>query len=878
MAVMKSTIRFRRLVMTVLALAGAAAADEVFEAERLEREVLVMAADDPVALDFGPGGRVYFIERAGGIKVWEPRSRGVTRVGRVPSLTEADAGCLGLALAPDFASTGHLYLLYVPERGVRELRVARFTVRDDRLVEGSERVLLAIPLEGGDRPAHCGGGLTFDAAGHLLVGTGDNSPPQDVPAVHPTETGRDSRRTAANSRDLRGKILRLTPTADGGYTVPDGNMFRDPADGRPEIFAMGVRNPFRIAVDAATGWVVWGDVGGNVDPALDLGPEGYDELNLAKAPGFFGWPFASGPNAPWRSFDPATNRPQGDWFDPAHPRNESPANTGLTVLPASVPALLWYPTSGSAEWPVLGSGGRSVTGGPVYRFDRFAGSDVRLPQAFDGALLWGEWMRNFLAVARLSPEGTLTAVERLMPDTIFRKPSDLRLGPDGALYVAEYGDAWAGNATGQITRVVYRRGNRPPRAVAAASVSAGPAPLRVDFDARGSVDPDRADAEALSFAWDFGDGATARGATPAHEFPTAGRYTVALTVRDSQGAEGTARLVVAVGNTPPTVRFAEPADGGFFDFGSPIAWRLEAADAEDGTLGAETVSVQMERRDRASGEDEASAFPGLGLMRAGTCFSCHRTADASAGPPYTEVARKYAADPDARDRLAGAIIRGGAGVWGQIPMPPHPQHTEAETRLMVDWILSLAARQSRRLPAGTAGTVTVDRPSDSWGTFANGVIVLTAAATDAGTAEAAPLTAESRIVLRTRRQLAAAFDRSALTTTQHNLETGMVARTRAGGWILFERVRLTGVSAVDVQLRRTSSAPATLEMRAGGPDGPLLAGAAVPATAPGADRGSPALSLRLSLPETMTDEPVDVCFRLTGDPDAVCDLEWVEFR
>ena len=865
------------LVAAALAAGNAAAADEAFDPERLEREVLVAAADDPVALDFGRGGEVYFIERAGGVKSWDPRSRGVTQVGRVPSLTEADAGCLGLALAPDFATTGHFYLLYVPERGAPELRVARFTIRDGRLVDGSERVLLAIPLEGGRRPAHCGGGLALDAAGNLLVGTGDNSPPQDVPAVHPTEAPRDSRRTAANSQDLRGKLLRLTPTPEGGYTVPAGNMFRDPAEGRPEIFVMGTRNPYRVSVDPTTGWVVWGDVGGNVDPALDLGPEGYEELNLAKAPGFFGWPFCSGPNLPWRSFDPKTNRPRGDWFDPARPHNDSPANTGLQTLPASVPALLWYPTSPSAEWPQLGSGGRSVTGGPVYRFDRFAGSEIRLPRAFDGAMLWGEWMRNFLAVARLSADGALLGVERLMPETVFRKPSDLRLGPDGALYVAEYGDAWAGNSTGQITRVVYRRGNRAPRAVAAAGTVAGPLPLRVEFDAGASTDPDRSDRERLSFAWDFRDGTTGQGATATHEFKAPGRYAVELTVRDPQGAEARSTLVVDVGNTPPAIRFAEPADGGFFEFGTPITYRLEANDAEDGALGAEKLSVQLERRDRVSGEDEASTFPGLPLMRAGTCFSCHRAADASAGPAYVEVARKYAADPAARDRLADKILRGGAGVWGEIPMPPHPQHTAEQSRLMVDWILSLASRQTRRLPGGATGTATVDPPPGEWESFANGVVLLTAAATDAGTAEAPPLTTESRIVLRTRRQLAAAFDRAEGTTTQHNLETGLIARTRAGGWIAFERVRLAGVAAVQVQLRQTTGGPAGLELRAGSPDGPLLAKADVPSTTSG-DRRRPALSLPLTVPETQATAPVDVVIRLTGDPAAVCDLEWVEFR
>lgn len=853
------------------------AADESFDPSRLEREVLVAAADDPIALDFDADGSVYFVERTGGMKRRDAATRAVEIVGRVPSLAKSDAGCLGFVLAPDFAATGHVYLLYVPEHGAPELRVSRFTVRDRRLVDGSEKGLLAIPLQGGDGPAHCGGGLAWDTAGNLLVGTGDNSPPQDVPAVHPEDASRDSRRTAANSQDLRGKILRIKPAPEGGYTVPEGNMFADSAAGRPEVFVMGARNPFRISVDPPTGWVVWGDVGGNVDPALDLGPEGYDELNLTKGPGFYGWPFCSGPNEPWRSFEPRSHRPRGEWFDPARPVNDSPANTGVKSLPASVPALLWYPTSASAEWPQLGSGGRSVTSGPIYRFDRYAGSDIRLPRAFDGALLWGEWMRNFLAVARLSPDGALLGVERFMPETVIRKPSDLRLGADGALYIAEYGDAWAGNATGQITRIVYRRGNRAPRPAVVANALAGPAPLRVAFDAGATSDPDEADRAALAFAWDFADGGTGDGAETTHVFEQPGRYTVTLTVRDPAGAEGRATLVIDVGNTPPVVRFVEPADGGFFEYGTPIAYRVEASDAEDGPLGDEKLSLQIERRDRFRVADEAAVFPGLGLMRAGTCFSCHRAAEASAGPAYAEIARRYANDATARETLAHKILRGGAGVWSEIPMPPHPQHTADQARLMVDWILSLASRESRSLPRGAAGSVTVDPPTREWGAFSNGVVVLTATATDAGTAEAPPLSAEAPLVLRTRRQMAAAFDSADGATTQHNLETGLVARVRSGGWIAFDHIRLGEITEVRVKARRTSGPHATIEWRAETPDGPLLAQAPVPEATP-QDRRGPAIVLAADRSHTTGRGPTTLVFRITGDPETVCEIEWIEFR
>ena len=184
-------------------------------------------------------------------------------------------------------------------------------------------------------------------------------------------------------------------------------------------------------MDTKTGWLVWGDVGGNVDVTLGLGPEGFDEINLAAAPGNYGWPFFAGPNLAWRPYDARTRKPAGEPFDPLHPVNTSPRNTGAKALPPARPALVWYPTSASKEWPQLGSGGRSVTGGPVYRFDEKLASEVKLPARFDGCVLWGEWMRNFLVASRLPADGSRAEVERFMPDTIFRKPSDFKIGPEG---------------------------------------------------------------------------------------------------------------------------------------------------------------------------------------------------------------------------------------------------------------------------------------------------------------------------------------------------------------------------------------------------------------------------------------------------------------
>jgi len=152
------------------------------------------------------------------------------------------------------------------------------------------------------------------------------------------------------------------------------------ADGRPEVFAFGVRNPFRVTCDLKTGLIIWGEVGCNVRTELDLGPEGFDELNATREPGFFGWPFCVGPNLPWRQFDPKTQKPVGDYYDPAKVINDSQANTGLKELPPARPAAFYYNNLPSKEWPFVGSGGRSITTSFRFPYTQYTASQCVMPR------------------------------------------------------------------------------------------------------------------------------------------------------------------------------------------------------------------------------------------------------------------------------------------------------------------------------------------------------------------------------------------------------------------------------------------------------------------------------------------------------------------
>jgi len=106
---------------------------------------------------------------------------------------------------------------------------------------------------------------------------------------------------------------------------------------------MGCRNPFRISVDKKTGFVYWGDVGPDASvPNATRGPAGFDEINQARGPGFFGWPYFVADNKPYHAYN-FTSKVAGLPFDPLHPMNNSPNNTGAKALPPAQPAFIFYP-------------------------------------------------------------------------------------------------------------------------------------------------------------------------------------------------------------------------------------------------------------------------------------------------------------------------------------------------------------------------------------------------------------------------------------------------------------------------------------------------------------------------------------------------------
>ena len=562
-----------------------------------QRVILDGSPADPLELAVAPDGRVFYIERAGNVKIYKPQTSSIALAGHINVETFIEDGLLGITLDPGFATNNWLYLFYSPAGSSAEQHVSRFTLTGDFIDMASEKILLVIPTQR-QECCHSAGSLFMHTNGDLYISAGDNTNPFDSNGFapideRPTHSPWDAQKSSSNANDLRGKILRIHPLPDGTYSIPTGNLFPSGTPlTRPEIYVMGCRNPFRMSVDEGTGWLYWGEVGPDASgDAASRGPKGYDEWNQARGPGNFGWPYFVANNKPYLAYDFATGI-SGSPFNPNAPVNTSPNNTGMTSLPPAQPAWLWYPYDNSVEFPELnGSGGRTAMGGPVYHFNTNVTSRTKLPAYFDQSLFIWEWSRDYIKEIKLDDNGNPLKINPFLPSFQFNRPIDFKIGPDGAIYLIEWGTGFSGsNPDARVERIEYVGGNHSPVAVGSATPNSGPLPLTVQFSSAGTYDPDVND--AISIAWSFfGDGKTNSTApNPVFTYTNAGSYQAQLMVTDSHGNTTVANISISAGNSKAVVSIQQPPNGAIFDWGKAMAFQVSAYDAEDGSTTNGTIS------------------------------------------------------------------------------------------------------------------------------------------------------------------------------------------------------------------------------------------------------------------------------------------------
>ncbi|GAA5113650.1 hypothetical protein GCM10023339_18310 [Alloalcanivorax gelatiniphagus] len=603
-----------------------------------ERIPLDQNTSAPYAIDVADDGKVFYTELVRGqLRMYDPETQGVTTVLTLPVYSGGEDGLLGVALDPDFTTNGHIFL-YRSAASANDASpdnfwstVSRFTFENGSVDPATEKVIIRIPARRlPDEPGHTGGALDIDDDGNLFIGVGDDVNPHSEPSggyaplSERAGTFHDARETSANTNDLRGKILRINPVANPGapgvgssYEIPEGNLFPESQDvGRdktlPEIYAMGFRNPFRFSIDSETGWLSMADYSpdNGTDAPATRGPAGIAEWNLIKSAGNYGWPLCMGGNhqgqnpngEPFRDVDYGSTTPLnppvvGAYFDCANPVNDSVRNTGLTQLPPARAADMYYGYQRSSVGAIPQGGGLAPMGGPIYRYDETLESDTKFPESFDGKPFFYDWARNKMYNIQLknpaAAQGSqVEKVNPFLPNIPFLAPIDSKFGPDGSMYVLDWGGGYGrDNPTSGLYRIDYISGSRSPVARATAEPDSGTAPLEVAFDASGSTDPE---GEALTYEWDFdGDGDTdATGVTATHTYTTEGVFNARLTVTDPAEKVGTTTVPITVGNTRPVVELETPPDGSFFDFGDEISWKVDVTDPEDETIDPQSVEVQ----------------------------------------------------------------------------------------------------------------------------------------------------------------------------------------------------------------------------------------------------------------------------------------------
>jgi glucose/arabinose dehydrogenase len=373
----------------------------------LALQPIATGLNQPVALAHaGDGsGRLFIVELAGRIKVYDGTQVLGTPFLDISSLVSCcgERGLLGLAFHPDYASNGYFYVFYTTKAGGNlaegDIVIARYRVSGNPQVAdgGSRLVLVTIPHS--TQGNHNGGQLAFGPDGHLYAGVGDGG------------GGGDPDRNGQDLGVLLGKVLRLDVDGASPY-VPADNPFVNTPGARGEIWAFGLRNPWRFAFDRVTGDLFIGDVGQGSREEVDFEP--------ADSPG--------GLNYCWSAKEGTLNH------------NGDVSCTGGT------------PTAPILEYGTHDAGNCSITGGYRYRGGQIPG--------LYGVYVYGDYCSGRIWGASQNGSGAWTSTQLLDTD---RNISTFGEDEAGELYVAHH-------STG--AGAVYRLVRQPPPPPVVQSVTA----------------------------------------------------------------------------------------------------------------------------------------------------------------------------------------------------------------------------------------------------------------------------------------------------------------------------------------------------------------------------------------------------------------------
>jgi glucose/arabinose dehydrogenase len=314
----------------------------------------------PTAIAFSPDGRIFVTEKNGKIKIIKNGQLLSTPFASISVDSGSERGLLGIAFDPDFTTNRYLYVYY--SKGKNKVSRLTASASNPDVMESETILLDNITLDAGN---HNAGTVMFGPDGKLYISTGD---------------GGSNNQNAQNLGVLGGKILRLNK--DG--SIPSDNPFYNTPNARKEIWAYGLRNPFRFSFDSLTGKMYIGEVGQST----------YEEINEGIAGRNYGWPTCEGACS------------NSAFTNPLH-------QYGRSV-------------------------GTSVTGGVVYRGTQF-------PPQFRGKYFFGDYGANWIKMMDLSTNTVSNFATNAVTPVEFEVGPDESLYytsiADGKIYKISYASA-----------------------------------------------------------------------------------------------------------------------------------------------------------------------------------------------------------------------------------------------------------------------------------------------------------------------------------------------------------------------------------------------------------------------------------------------------
>ena len=423
-----------------------------------------------------------------------------------------------------------------------------------------------------------------------------------------------------------------------------------------------------------------------------------------------------------------------------------------------------------------------------------------------------------------------------MEHTQLHNCSDMEVGPDGKLYLLEYGTGWfQKNPDAGLSCIDYNGGNRAPEINAIhVDKTSGVLPFHI----KAIVDAKDPDNDALSYVWSLGNQKrTTTSPELDYTFNKAGDYNISVEVKDEQGASTNSDSInVYAGNAAPVVNIQlTGGNKSFYLPGFPVKYAVSVKDNDTSKIDSKNLFVTYDfRKDfvlikNPEGHQEAAPLNVSGKILTQTldCKNCHKEDEKSVGPAFMLVSKKYANNPKAHDYLSQKIRNGGAGVWGQVAMAAHPDISQQDLDKIIAWIFSLSDKNAKNKSLPQEGSIIPPAKGQP-----NAALVLTASYTDKGGNNVKPLTGNALISLGSNVYTFTGTEKLNGFSVYNADGKKYLVIPHSPGWFSISHTDLTGVRSVDLYIGSVlaSKGDYSFGIKLDSPEGKVIGKGAVPKT------------------------------------------------